>query len=85
MSLVVSGTAGTGAKWMNHVSNSDVVSYVEQHYISEAENGESGGPFRLKLDFTFSNPGESEVRLAYARPWEFDSDLFKSDTPAWIA
>ena len=82
LSFVVPGSAGQGAQWLQQVENDWVLSYKDSHHVYQAEES-LGGHFELSMNFEAVQNGVSEIRLAYARPWEFDQNLMSASHDTW--
>ena len=77
--VIVGGTAGTGGQWMHYEPNPDTLIYLGTKYKYLAPEGMTGGPFTNKMIFKAGQNDEvTELRLAYARSWEFDFNLLKT-------
>ena len=78
--VIVGGSAGTGGQWMHYEPNPDTFTYVDNKYTYEAPEGMTGGPFKSEMNFKAgNNEGTTELRLAYTRSWEFDSEVLKTE------
>ena len=76
---IVGGSAGTGGQWMHYEQNPDILTFIDTKYTYEAPEGMTGGPFKNEMKFKAGkNQGTTELRLALARSWEFDSELLKT-------
>ncbi len=58
---------------MHYEPSPDTLIYLGTKYMYQAPEGMTGGPFKNKMIFKAGkNKENTELRLAYARSWEFD-------------